>query len=53
MINPLIKYKAYHTPFWDYLFGTLSPKYEVSFTELLFGFIPFYSFFIHKKSEFY
>ena len=52
MINPLIKYKAYHTPFWDYLFGTLSPKYEVSFTELLFGFIPFYSFFIHKKSAF-
>ena len=37
------------TPFWDYIFGTLSPKYNVSFLELLFGFIPFYSFFMHKK----
>lgn len=40
------------TPFWDYLFGTLSPKYNISFIELLFGFIPFYSFFIHKKEVF-
>lgn len=40
------------TPFWDWLFGTLSPKYIPSFTELLFGFIPFYSFCIHKGSVF-
>ena len=40
------------TPFWDYMFGTLSSKYTVGFTELFFGFIPFYSFFIHKKSAF-
>ena len=38
-------------PFWDYIFGTLSPKYKVSFTELLFGFIPFYSFFVHKRED--
>lgn len=37
------------TPFWDYMFGTLSPKYDISFTELLFGYIPFYSFIIHKN----
>ena len=43
---------SFVTPFWDYMFGTLSPKYNVSFTELLFGFIPFYSFVIHKKSAF-
>ena len=40
------------TPFWDYMFGTLSSKYTISFTELLFGSIPFYSFVIHKKSAF-
>ena len=43
---------SFLTPFWDYMFGTLSPKYKVCFTELLLGFIPFYSFFIHKKSAF-
>jgi sterol desaturase/sphingolipid hydroxylase (fatty acid hydroxylase superfamily) len=43
---------SFITPFWDYLFGTLSPKYNTSFIELLFGFIPFYSFLIHKKTEF-
>ena len=48
-INDKLNY-SFITPFWDYLFGTLSPKYEVSFTELLFGFIPFYSFFIHKNT---
>ena len=37
---------SFVTLFWDYMFGTLSSKYTVSFTELLFGFIPFYSFFI-------
>ena len=42
---------SFITPFWDYIFGTLSSNYTVSFTELLFGFIPFYSFFIHKKSQ--
>ena len=50
-INENVNY-SFVTPFWDYLFGTLSPNYKVSFTELLFGFIPFYSFFIHKKSAF-
>ncbi len=43
---------SFITPFWDYMFGTISPQYTVSFTELLLGFIPFYSFFIHKKSAF-
>ncbi len=43
---------SFITPFWDYLFGTLSSKYDISFIELLFGFIPFYSFFIHKKQVF-
>ena len=47
-INENVNY-SFVTPFWDYLFGTLSSKYDVGFTELLFGFIPFYSFFIHKK----
>lgn len=50
-INENVNY-GFITPFWDYMFGTLSPKYKVSFTELLFGFIPFYSFFIHKKTAF-
>jgi len=36
------------TPYWDYLLGTLSPKYTMNFAELVFGFIPFYSFLIHK-----
>jgi uncharacterized membrane protein YGL010W/sterol desaturase/sphingolipid hydroxylase (fatty acid hydroxylase superfamily) len=39
------------TPFWDYLLGTLSPKYKMGVTELIFGFIPFYSFIIHTNSE--
>ena len=43
---------GFTTIFWDWLFGTLSPKYIPSFTELLFGFIPFYSFCIHKGSAF-
>jgi uncharacterized membrane protein YGL010W len=62
MLNVKYYHKLHHidettnfcfmTPFWDYLFGTLSSKYNASFTELLFGFIPFYSFFIHKKTDF-
>jgi 2-hydroxy fatty acid dioxygenase len=43
---------SFVTPFWDYIFGTLSPKYNISFTELIFGFIPFYSFIIHKNTLF-
>ena len=39
---------SFITPFWDYFLGTLSPKYNVNIIELLFGFIPFYSFLIHK-----
>lgn len=50
-INENVNY-SFVTPFWDYMFGTLSPNYKVSITELLLGFIPFYSFFIHKKSAF-
>lgn len=42
---------SFVTPFWDYLFGTLSSKYSVSFIELLFGFIPFYSFLIHRPQH--
>lgn len=41
------------TPLWDYVFGTLSPKYEFHFIEMIFSFIPFYSFFIHKNQQFY
>ena len=43
---------SFVTPFWDYMFGTISPGYNVSFLELLFGIIPFYSFIIRKKSAF-
>lgn len=39
------------TPFWDYLLGTLSPKYKMGVVELIFGFVPFYSFIIHTNSE--
>ena len=63
--NVLLNAKYYHklhhidettnygfiTPYWDYFFGTLSSKYKITFTELLFGFIPFYSFIMHKKEE--
>jgi uncharacterized membrane protein YGL010W len=42
---------SFVTPFWDYIFGTLSSQYNIGFTELLFGFIPFYSFFIHEKID--
>jgi uncharacterized membrane protein YGL010W len=61
MLNAKYYHKLHHVhestnfsflmPFWDYFFGTLSPNYKVSFTELLFGFIPFYSFFIHQYIE--
>ena len=39
---------SFVTPFWDYLFGTLNPYYSVSFSELLLGVIPFFSFMIHR-----
>jgi len=62
MLNAKYYHKLHHidettnygfiTPYWDYFFGTLSSKYKISFTELLFGFIPFYSFIVHKKEEF-
>lgn len=42
---------SFITPFWDYVFGTLSPKYKVSFEELVFGFIPYYSFCLRKYTE--
>jgi hypothetical protein len=35
---------SFQTPLWDYIFGTLTPAYQVSWYELLLGFIPFYSF---------
>lgn len=39
------------TPFWDYLFGTLSEKYKISNIELLFGYIPFYSFAVSSNND--
>ena len=61
MVNAKYYHKLHHiddtvnygfiTPIWDYIFGTLSSKYNMSFLELLFGFIPFASFFIHKKTS--
>lgn len=42
---------SFVTPFWDYIFGTLSSHYNISLTEVLFGFIPFYSFFLHEINE--
>ena len=44
-INDKVHY-SFVTSFWDFLFGTLSPKYHVSWLELMFGFIPFYSFLV-------
>lgn len=44
--NKNINY-SFITPFWDCLFGTLSPDYNITFIELLFGYIPFYSFMCH------
>jgi uncharacterized membrane protein YGL010W len=38
---------SFVTPFWDYLLGTLHTDYIMSSSELLFGFLPFYSFMIH------
>ena len=61
--NPVIKnakyyHKLHHmnettnfsfvTPFWDYMFGTLSPSYEISFIDLMLGPFPFYSFALRK-----
>jgi len=43
---------SFLTPFWDYVFGTLSPDYRVSAAELVFGAIPFYSFLVHRPCEF-
>jgi sterol desaturase/sphingolipid hydroxylase (fatty acid hydroxylase superfamily) len=59
--NIIINAKQYHklhhitettnygflTPFWDYICGTLSPSYKINFIEIIFGFIPLYSFFMH------
>ena len=42
---------SFVTPFWDYLFGTLSSEYKINKWELYFGFIPFYSFIIHKYNK--
>jgi sterol desaturase/sphingolipid hydroxylase (fatty acid hydroxylase superfamily) len=39
---------SFVTPFWDYWLGTLHPEYDISFSELLLGFLPFYSFMIHS-----
>ena len=39
---------SFVTPFWDYFFRTLSPNYKIQKEEILFGFIPFYSFLFHK-----
>lgn len=42
---------SFVTPFWDYLFGTLSPKYEMNSVEMLVGILPFWSFYIHDDKE--
>lgn len=42
---------SFVTPYWDYLFGTLHPEYKISFLELLLGFLPFYSFTLHKYTK--
>jgi sterol desaturase/sphingolipid hydroxylase (fatty acid hydroxylase superfamily) len=62
--NPVIKnakyyHKLHHvddktnygfvTPFWDYVFGTISPSYEISFAELMLGPFPFYAFALHSN----
>lgn len=49
-INETTNY-GFLTPFWDYIFGTLSPTYTVCVTELVLGFIPFYSFAIRCVLE--
>jgi uncharacterized membrane protein YGL010W len=49
-INEYVNF-CFVTSFWDYVFGTLSDKYEVSFIELIFGFIPFYSFLVRKAPD--
>ena len=35
---------CFTSPFWDYLFGSMNESYTITFIELLFGFIPLYSF---------
>jgi len=42
---------SFMTPFWDFLLGTLNSEYSVSYSELLLGFLPFYSFMIHNSSD--
>ena len=42
---------SFVTPFWDYWFGSLHSEYSVSMEELLLGFLPFYSFYIHKHNH--
>lgn len=39
------------TPFWDYVLGTLSLKYKMTFKELVFGVVPFYSFFMRPVDD--
>ena len=49
-INDKVNY-SFVTSFWDYIFGTLSPKYHVSWIELIFGFVPFYSFLVRLNDN--
>lgn len=40
------------TPFWDYVFGTLSPQFKLTGAEVALGWIPFWSFLLHTREEF-
>lgn len=43
---------SFVTPFWDFLLGTINSEYSISYSELIFGFLPFYSFMLHSNSTF-
>ena len=42
---------SFVTPFWDYLFGTLHEDYSLTIAEIIFGVLPFYSFYIHGNNN--
>ena len=50
-IDPNTNY-SFTTPLWDYLFGTLSPKYQqMEWMDLVLGIIPFWTFAIHPYQD--
>ena len=38
-------------PFWDYVFGTLSPQWKLTVAEIILGWMPFWSFALHTRVE--